>query len=242
MDERPNAEASTADFEFAALREARNYRAALVEDFEPYLRGNVLEVGAGVGQITEGIAALKDVTGLTCVEPDAGFCREFKKLHPGLRLVEGTVTDVLPGDGWDAVVSINVLEHIRDDGAELAAYHERLLVRGGYLCLFVPARPEIYAPIDRDFGHHRRYTKPDLARKLLGAGFEISVLRYFNWVGYFAWWLNFRVLGRRRFDVASVRLFDRRIFPMVHGMETQLGAPPFGQSLFAVARAVSRRP
>ena len=41
------------NFEFAALSEAKNYRAALVKEFAPVLTGNVLEVGAGIGQITE---------------------------------------------------------------------------------------------------------------------------------------------------------------------------------------------
>lgn len=48
----PNAIASTADFEFAALAEAKNYRAALLRDFRNELRGSVLEVGCGIGQIT----------------------------------------------------------------------------------------------------------------------------------------------------------------------------------------------
>ena len=99
--------------------------------------------------------------------------------------------DVLPTDSaWGAVVSVNVLEHIYEDDTELARWRQKLAARGGHLCLFVPARPEIYAPIDRDFGHHRRYTRPQLRSKLEGAGFSIIRLNYFNWVGYFAWWFN----------------------------------------------------
>ena len=45
------------NFEFSALSEAKNYRAALVKEFAPVLTGNVLEVGAGVGQITEVVRA-----------------------------------------------------------------------------------------------------------------------------------------------------------------------------------------
>ena len=65
-------------------------------------------------------------------------------------------------------------------------------------------------PIDGDFGHCRRYVKEDLAQKLEAARFEIVQLRYFNFVGYFAWWLNFCLLRRRHFDAASVR---SRSFP-----------------------------
>lgn len=66
----------------------------------------------------------------------------------------------------DAIVSVNVLEHIARDQAELVAYRSLLGRTSGCLCLFVPAGPGIYAPIDRDFGHHRRYTRPELDRKL----------------------------------------------------------------------------
>lgn len=235
--ERPNAAASTGDFEFAALNEARNYRAALVRDFAPVLRGRVIEIGAGVGQITTELRRLPGIETLLCIEPDAGFCRDFRLRHPGQPIIEGTIADAPERDGWDAVLSINVLEHIRDDAGELLRYRRLLAPRQGRLCLFVPARPEIYAPIDCDFGHHRRYTRPALVHALTAAGFEMVSVRYFNVIGYFAWWLNFRVLGRRHFDVASVRAFDRAVFPLVHRLETRVCAPPFGQSLMAVARA-----
>ena len=60
---------------------------------------------------------------------------------------------------WNAILSINVLEHIESDADELATYFRLLKPARGALCLFVPARPDIYAPIDKDFGHFRRYTR-----------------------------------------------------------------------------------
>ena len=115
----------------------------------------------------------------------------------------GTVDMLGTEHAVDAIVSINVLEHIRDDDSELACYARSPSERRGHLCLFVPARQEIYAPIYGDFGHYRRYTKTDLQRQLTGAGFELVALDYFNLVGYFVWWLNFRVLKRRTFDATA---------------------------------------
>jgi hypothetical protein len=137
----------------------------------------------------------------------------------------------------NAILSINVLEHIKEDDRELAVYRQKLAREKGALCLFVPARPEIYAPIDRDFGHFRRYTKKELCQKLERAGFEILLLRYYNFVGYFAWWLNFCALKKRGFDLQAVRFFDRIIFPPVHAFEANVCPPPIGQSLLAIARA-----
>lgn len=233
----PNALAQTADFEFAALNEARNYRAALLRDFKPQLRGNVLEVGAGIGQITAALLQVPEITNLFSIEPNAAFCARMRAQFPLHNLLQGTIGDFNSETDWNAILSINVLEHIEKDTEELAAYHRLLRPARGSLCLFVPARPEIYAPIDRDFGHFRRYTRQDLQRKLEGYGFELVRLRYYNFAGYFAWWASFCMLKKRTFDAAAVRLFDRAIFPVVHGIESRICPPPIGQSLMAIALA-----
>jgi SAM-dependent methyltransferase len=237
MTNQPNAMAQTADFEFAALNEAKNYRLALLRDFEKYLRGSVLEVGAGIGQITSELLRKPAIKNLLSIEPDKDFCAQLRARLPEHNLLEGTVGDLQTEVEWNAILSINVLEHIEQEEQELTTYHRLLQPARGALCLFVPARPEIYAPIDRDFGHFRRYTRPALRKKLEAAGFEIVRIRYYNLAGYFAWWVSFCVLKKRSFDVGAVRLFDRAIFPAVHGLESRICAPPIGQSLMAVALA-----
>ena len=232
-----NAGTTPNDFEFAALKEAKNYRVALIRDFDSQLRGNVLEVGAGVGQITAELRQKPEIQKLLSIEPNADFCNQLRARFPSHDLLNGTVSDLRSQTNWDAILSINVLEHIETDQEELAAYHRLLRPSRGALCLFVPARPEIYAPIDKDFGHFRRYTKRDLQVKLQKTGFRIVKFRYYNLVGYFAWWMNFCVLKRRSFDVAAVQLFDRAIFPAVHSFETYIFPPPIGQSLIVVALA-----
>ena len=220
------------------MEQAVNYRAALLSEFAPALNGRVLEVGAGVGQLSEALGSLPGVKHLVSVEPDPEFCATFRRIHPAHALVEGTIGDIGDDVLWDALVSINVLEHVREDDAELAKFHARLRSREGRLCLFVPARQEIYSLLDADFGHVRRYGRRALRGQLERAGFEVERLHYFNWVGYLAWWWNFRFLKRRHFEPGSVALFDRYIFPVVHACERRVLRPPIGQSLLAVARAL----
>jgi len=234
--ERPNELAANASFELAALELATNYRAALVAEFSPHLRGRVVEVGAGEGHISERLRKVAGVDSLTSIEPDAALAKRFRARLPDIELIEGTIDTLGRDQELDAIVSINVLEHIRDDESELAKYAHLLRERNGRLCLFVPARQEIYAPIDSDFGHHRRYAKPELERKLKTAGFELLAIDYFNLVGYFAWWLSFRVLKKRTFDANAVKLYDSVIFPIVHALETRVARPPIGQSLLVLAR------
>jgi len=237
MTELPNAAAQSFDFEFTSLNEARNYRQALLRDFGEPLRGRVLEVGAGVGQITAELRRVPAITRLVAIEPDPEFCARLRATFPDHALIQGTIDDLKSDELWDAILSINVLEHIAEDERELAIYRKVLAREKGTLCLFVPARPEIYAPLDKDFGHFRRYTRPELRRKLEQAGFQILHLRYFNFIGYFTWWLNFRIMQKRRFGVRAVRCFDRLIFPLVHEFESRVCPPPIGQSLLVMARA-----
>jgi hypothetical protein len=205
-----------------------------VAEFAPWLKGDLIEIGAGIGQMTHHLRELNTLARILSVEPDSQFCSQHRLNFPGHDLVEGVIDHVDSNSAWDAILSINVLEHIEHDERELAKYASLLKARKGALCLFVPARPEIYAPIDRDFGHFRRYTKRELRRKLFEAGFRIKRLDYYNLPGYLAWWSNFCLLKKRCFEVDKVRFYDRVIFPVVHLLESKLLRPPIGQSLLAV--------
>lgn len=228
-------------YEFEPLAEARNYRRAIVSEFSPWLTGDVLEVGAGVGQFTAELARQGTIRGLTVAEPNPAFCSQIRRVSPAVEVVEGTIGKLKPGRAFDAVVSVNVLEHIEDDAGELRRYRTCLDARGGALCLFVPAGPELYAPMDRKFGHHRRYSREGLKASLAAAGFTPVYLRYFNFPGYFLWWMEFHIFKQKQFHPRRVWLFDRIVFPSLHFVETRCLNPPKGQSLIAVAKLGSFR-
>lgn len=233
----PNTTASTEDFEFAALSEAKNYRQAIVSEFAPYLKGRILEVGVGIGQTSEAILSLPGVTELVGVEPDERFQQGFSQRLPHIRLLGGTTADLEKAESFDGAVMVNVLEHIEDDFEELVRVKDILSPNNGHLCLLIPARQEIYSKLDSHFGHFRRYSRRDLQNKLERAGFKIHRLSYFNFVGYFAWALRFRLMGSMTFDIDQVRLFDQRVFPRAHWVESRICRPPIGQSLIAIAQA-----
>jgi SAM-dependent methyltransferase len=225
------------NYEFNALEQARNYRAALVKEFAPFLSGHTLEIGAGIGQLTQELLQFPKIESLASVEPSPEFCRVFREKFPGTRLIEGTAANVDAKARWDTLVSVNVLEHIRDDELELALYRKLLQKSRGHLCLFVPARPELYSPMDQDFGHFRRYTREDLSQKLESQGFDVLRCHYFNLAGYFAWLLTFRILEKRNFLPSAVRFFDRIVFPLTYWCEKSIASPPIGQSLLAIAKS-----
>jgi SAM-dependent methyltransferase len=225
------------EFEFQALWNAKNYRAAIEKEFAPYLRGAVLEVGSGIGQFSKNILGCSKVKNLICLEPNEEFIERHKVNNSAEKHIHGIAQSLLGSTHVDAIVSVNVLEHIQDDQNELNTYQKLLSKKQGHLCLLAPARPEIYSRIDHRFGHYRRYTKHELCDKISKSGLIVEKVFYYNFIGYFAWWFVFCLLKSSGFNPSSVCLFDRFIFPPVNWIERCVFRPPFGQSIVLIARS-----
>ena len=129
------------DFEFPALEQARNYRIALLRIFAEHLTGRVLEVGAGVGQLTQLLLKFPTIRQLVSIEPNPQFYQRLRIALPNHSIVDGTIHDLKGGENWDAVLSVNVLEHIEDDVRELADYHSLLRPTNGVFCLICSGSP-----------------------------------------------------------------------------------------------------
>lgn len=84
-----------------------------------------------------------------------------------------------PGLDFDLICLIDVLEHVEDDKASLAALAGRLKP-DGVLCVNVPAFQCLFSRHDRLHRHFRRYSKPQLLRMLQDAGFTIEFAGYWN--------------------------------------------------------------
>ena len=84
-----------------------------------------------------------------------------------------------PNRRHSALVSINVLEHIPDHVAALAAAHQ-LIKPGGAVITFAPAFEFALSKFDESVGHVRRYTKATLAAAYRSAGLAIERIHYVN--------------------------------------------------------------
>ncbi|WP_174280485.1 class I SAM-dependent methyltransferase, partial [Sphingomonas bacterium] len=88
----------------------------------------------------------------------------------------------LPGierGAYDLIAVLDVVEHIADDVAALAAMRERL-APGGAILITVPAHPWMWSAHDVVNHHHRRYTKATLRAAIAAAGLRPERLAYFN--------------------------------------------------------------
>lgn len=200
--------------ELDLFAQAHNWKSYIASLLRPWIRGTVLEVGAGIGATTR--ALLNDsVTSWTCLEPDpalvARLTESVESIRPGIRIVNGSLDDIDAEIVFDTILYVDVLEHIEDDSAELrlAARH---LAPGGALVVLAPAFQLLYSDFDRALGHHRRYTTRSLAR-VFPPGLEKRDLFYADSLGA-ALSLANRVILRQESPAArQIRFWDRVVIP-----------------------------
>jgi SAM-dependent methyltransferase len=221
--------------ELDAMAAAPNYYRAIYDWLRPYLGRTTLEVGAGVGTFSQLLADDPTIHTLTLLEPAKNnfpvLANRFAA-DDHVNTFQGFLEDFDSEVRFEAIVLINVLEHVANDRAFLEAALRRL-APGARILLFVPALPFLFGSLDRAFDHHRRYTRRSLRLRLKEAGFRVHRLNYVNLPGIVSWFLMGRVLHKRSLGVKDVALYDRLVIPWAMKLE-RLIPPPLGQSLLAV--------
>ena len=221
---------------------ATHWKSYLRDRIAPYLGPEVLEVGAGFGGTTRFLCDGQQARRWVCLEPDPALADRVVEsvgkgdLPPCCEASVGTVDDLGAGPAFDAILYIDVLEHIEDDAAEVARAAP-LLRPGGHLIALSPAHPWLYTPFDRAIGHFRRYTKRTLAALATGAGLEPVRLDYLDAVGLLASLGNKLLLRRSMPKPSQIAAWDKGMVPL-----SRLIDPILGRSLGKSVMAVWRRP
>jgi 2-polyprenyl-3-methyl-5-hydroxy-6-metoxy-1,4-benzoquinol methylase len=198
------------------LSSARRFNGWMAETVRPYVGQRVLEIGAGIGNLSHCLAPRREMYLASDID-DEHLARLRTRLahRPNFRAVGCDLSrradfDALAGT-LDTVVCLNVLEHVEDDAAGLENIH-RALAPGGRAIVLVPEGMSVYGELDRVLGHFRRYAKEELKGKMETAGFEVERVIEFNRVTRPGWWWNGRVLKRRRFSRIQLGVFDRMVW------------------------------
>ncbi len=190
----------------------------VLDEFHPYLEGSVLEVGAGTGTITRKLVERYPELRVTALEPAANVFRDLESIAsvtPRVTALRQTLAAGGPAaaGGYDAVLYLNVLEHIQDDAAELRLA-ARALRPGGALLVFGPALPLLYSELDYKAGHYRRYSADGLRRLAQATGFDVVKASYFDVLGVLPYWLVYRLAARTSISGTSIWGYDRVIVPL----------------------------
>jgi 2-polyprenyl-3-methyl-5-hydroxy-6-metoxy-1,4-benzoquinol methylase len=216
---------------------ANNWKSYWAQQIEPFLRGDVLEVGAGIGSNT----VLLNHSGegrWMCLEPDPDlFIRLVKILEnaPNERLYQsvcGTL-DSLKTQQFDTIIYIDVLEHIDLDGDELNRATSHLRPEG-HLIVLSPAHQCLFTPFDAAIGHFRRYNR-SMLRRIAPSGLRLVWLRYIDSIGLTASMANRLLLRQSMPTKAQIRFWDQWIVPISRVLDPYFRFN-IGKSIIAVWR------
>jgi SAM-dependent methyltransferase len=220
---------------FAAVK---NWKAYWSSSIKPFLAGDVLEVGAGIGSNTALLSP--GATGRwVCLEPDpnlsASLRENLKSVQgpPRFESVCGTLASLDPSEMFDTIVYIDVLEHIEGDAAELRLAAERLRP-GGCAIVLSPAHQWLYTPFDAAIGHFRRYNRSSL-RKASPPGMKTERIFYLDACGIAASSMNQLFLRQSMPTAKQLKVWDTWIIPVSRIVDPILGHS-VGKSIVGVWR------
>lgn len=203
--------------ELRVFSEAKRWKHYLAGALRPYIRGAVLEVGAGLSETTPYLVN-PDVSQWLCLEPDSALFNATAQQLAARNLPvtaiarQGTIDDLQATELFDTILYIDVLEHIEDDAAEMqkAAAHLR---HGGNIIVLSPAYQWLYSPFDKAIGHYRRYNKKTL-RSAAPVGLEERSMFYLESAGLFLLAMNRFIFRKKYPSRKTVQFWDRLLIPV----------------------------
>ncbi len=210
----------------------KNYNKWIINTFLHHVKINkqtkVMDFGAGVGTLTK---IFFEVTGLKpeCIEIDPEQREFIEKIGFKSYSALNEITEK-----YDLVFTSNVLEHIEDDVTALSDIRSKL-VNSGLLIIFVPAFEVIWSSMDERVGHHRRYKKEALQRKLELSGYTVKHIRYCDSLGFILSFI-FKYIGSKNGEPSStsLRFYDKFLLPVSKVMDV-LVCGKFGKNVLAIA-------
>lgn len=219
-------EFSYAGSELHIFARARNWKRYWTGILRGHIRGDVLEVGAGIGANTR-LLQTDRVGRWVCLEPDpslAALLVQRLATEPGLascEVVVGTLKDLARGEKFDTIIYADVLEHIEDDRCELARATAHL-ASGGRLAVLGPAHPWLFTRFDEAIGHRRRYTAASL-EAAAPPGLRLLKTRYLDAAGLLASTANRVLLRSSMPGDGQIAFWDRILVTASRFLDPLLG-------------------
>ncbi len=161
----------------------RKYVFLLIKKF---IKGNVLEVGAGIGSFTNNYMHIPSKITLSEIDEDNLLKIKNKFANTNFSFTNNTIKDL--NETYDTIMYLNVLEHIADDKNEIVNAYKKLN-KGGHLIILVPAHNKLFSKFDEAVGHFKRY-EIEFFKKIFIEGSLTKKLLFLDSMGYFLYYLN----------------------------------------------------
>jgi glycosyltransferase involved in cell wall biosynthesis len=213
------------------------YLSWLARKLRPFVGDNVLEVGAGIGNLAGRlmgrrllyVAGEKDPLHLHALRN-----RFLRTPNVVVQRIDPEVPEDFAGleNCFDTALCINVLEYVDNPSAVLSSI-EATLKPGGTVVVLVPNGPGLYGSLDRSLGHKRRFDSMEARKLLESRGLAVEKVYQFNRAGAPPWWAYSRIFGSHNINKPVLKLFDKTvwIWRRLDGL-----IPWSGLSLILVAR------
>jgi SAM-dependent methyltransferase len=218
--------------ELDVFSHARHWKSYWTSFLRPYIVGDVLEVGAGLGVNTAQINN-SEVRSIHCIEPDEALAAQLRGAvfgNAAITVSVGTISSLL-GRLFDSILYIDVLEHIKDDKSELADAI-RLLRPGGRVIVLAPAHQALYSPFDKAIGHYRRYDRGSL-RSCSPPLSRLERMSYLDCVGLTVSTMNKLLLKQSLPTLRQILFWDNYLIPASKALDPWLRYA-VGKSIVAV--------
>jgi SAM-dependent methyltransferase len=187
---------------------SREHAVSRVERWAPSKSPLVIDIGCSSGYTVKLLRARMPHATVIGADYVRGPLEKLGRLAPDLPLLHfDLVRCPLPDDCFDAIVLLNVLEHVEDDVAALRQV-ARILRQGGIAAIEVPAGPGLYDIYDRQLMHFRRYRMKELANRIHAAGLTIVERSHLGFFLYPGFWI---VKKRNRKYLDADRALQQRI-------------------------------
>lgn len=218
-----------------SLAGTKRFNKWMADTIRPFLGMSVLELGAGIGNMTQHLLRARKLYVATDVDEEhLARLRVRFQGRPNFRsrkcdLQHAGDFEALQGS-FDTVVCLNVLEHVNNDGRGLENIRSAL-GPGGRAIVLVPQDQSICGTLDKVLGHYRRYSAAELRARMEAAGFRVEHVLEFNRITRPGWYLNGRILKRRDFNRLQLRVFDWMV-PVWRRIDSRLPWP--GTSIIGI--------
>jgi glycosyltransferase involved in cell wall biosynthesis len=209
----------------ARLNRAPRFTKWMADTIRPYLGDRVLEIGAGIGNLTSNLVP-RTVYWASDINPQyLDRLKRLKSSRPYMQVqyTDASAGETFPPQHFDTVICLNVVEHLEDDVRALSNIRGAL-EKNGRAIILVPNGPGLYGTLDHVLGHYRRYTREQLVEACERAGFRVEEVLKFNRIGAPGWWWNGRILKRKTFGLWQIKLLNL-ILPLVRPIDRFLPFP-----------------